>query len=304
MSQRQISDIAASVRQRLLNRSRETGRPFDELLQYFAIERFLYRLSESPHSAKFVLKGAAMFAVWRAPLSRPTRDIDLLGKTNNEVNDLVQIVRDICVQDVQPDGLLFYADSAEGQRIIEAAAYEGLRVRFDGSLGTARVRMQVDVGFGDIIVPGPSELEYPTILDFPAPRLRGYSRESLVAEKFEAMTRLGFANSRMKDFFDMWLVASEFDFDGETLAEAIKQTFAHRQTDMAARPAALTMAFAAGESRQALWTAFVSRRLIAGAPTGLPTIIEVLIDFLLPVAEALAVGKKFSKRWHAGGPWV
>ena len=181
MTQRRGPGIAASVRQRLLNRARDTGRPFSELLQYFAMERFLYRLSRSVHADKFVLKGALMFAAWQAPVTRPTMDIDLLGIMDNSVDAIVAIAKEICLQEVEPDGLVFDPDSLGGERIVEDTDYGGVRVRFRGTLGTARVTMQLDIGFGDVVVPKPETADYPTILDLPVPRLRGYSRESAIA---------------------------------------------------------------------------------------------------------------------------
>jgi len=303
LSKRPVVDVAASVRQRLLNESRRLARPFDELLQYFAMERFLYRLSKSSYASSFVVKGAAMFGIWGGPISRPTRDVDLLGRTSNELDDLVNVIKDICVQEVEPDGLLFDAGSVEGQRIIEAAAYEGIRIRFRGTLGAARIFMQVDVAFGDVVVPDTCVVDYPTMLDMPAPRLQGYSRESTIAEKFEAMVRLGIANSRMKDFFDIWLLSTQFDFDGETLAEAIKQTFSHRRTDIPPRPTALTKEFTEDGSKQMQWSAFLRRSRITDVPEELSQVIQVISTLLLPVAEALTFGDEFNRTWRHPGPW-
>jgi Nucleotidyl transferase AbiEii toxin, Type IV TA system len=185
-------NIGASIRQRLLNRARESGRPFSEVLQYFAIERFLYRLTKSEHADKFILKGALMLAAWKAPLLRPTMDIDVLGRTANDMEAILTIVKDICAVAVQPeDGLVFNAANVQGERIAEAAEYEGVRVRFRATLDAARLTMQLDIGFGDVVVLAAIPTTYPTILDLPAPHLLGYSRESAVAEKFEAMVKLG-----------------------------------------------------------------------------------------------------------------
>jgi hypothetical protein len=181
MSKRRPKDVAASVRRRLADHARATGRPFQEVLQYFAMERFLYRLSQSPQAEKFVLKGALMFVAWRAPPSRPTKDIDLLGRTENSVGAICAAMREVCTSPVEPDGLVFDPESVAGQVIKEDADYEGVRVTLRGALQNARITMQVDVGFGDVIVPGPAMTEYPTILDFGPPRLKGYSRETAVA---------------------------------------------------------------------------------------------------------------------------
>lgn len=183
MTKPAAKNIAASLRQRLLNKARETGRPFSELLQYFAMERFLYRLSKSEHTDKFILKGALMLAAWKAPLLRPTMDIDVLGRTTNDMEAILAIVKDICGVVVQPeDGLVFNAATVQGERIAEAAEYEGVRVRFRAILDSARIPMQLDIGFGDVVVPEATPTIYPTILDLPAPHLLGYSRESTVAE--------------------------------------------------------------------------------------------------------------------------
>jgi hypothetical protein len=179
---RHPKNMAASVRQRLRTLAEETGRPFSEVLQYFAMERFLYRLSQSPHAQRFVLKGALMFTVWRAPASRPTKDIDLLGKIQNRIETVAAAVRAVCRQEVEPDGLIFDAESVIGKKIKEDADYGGVRVLFRGSLENARIPMQIDIGFGDVVTPAAARMEYPSLLDDFAPALvYGYSRESAVA---------------------------------------------------------------------------------------------------------------------------
>ena len=199
MTKASPKNIAASVHQRLLNKARESDRPFNELLQYYAIERFLYRLAMSSHADRYILKGALMLTVWKSPVSRPTMDIDLLGKTGNSIEAIVSMVQEVCRLKVISDGIVFDPKSVRGERITEDADYEGVRVRFQGSLATAQVTIQLDIGFGDVVIP-PAELTiYPTILDFPAPQMLAYSKESAIAEKFEAMVKLGVMNSRMKD---------------------------------------------------------------------------------------------------------
>jgi len=225
-------NIPSSVRQRLLNRAKSDQRPFNELLQYYAMERFLYRLSQSAYADRFVLKGALMLRVWRSPELRPTMDIDMLGRMSNEEADIVDQIRDILTADVEADGLAFDPDSIQAERITEDADYEGLRIRFPGTLGSARVNMQIDIGFGDVVYPGPEESDLPTMLNSPAPRLLCYSRESSISEKFEAMVKLGMLNSRMKDFYDIWLLSRQFDFDGAKLTEAIRLTFERRGTKL------------------------------------------------------------------------
>lgn len=260
MTRRTPKNIAASVRQRLLIKARETGRPFSELLQYFAMERFLYRLSKSRFADHFVLKGALMLTVWEAPLTRPTMDIDLLGRIENNIENITKATREICQQDVDPDGLVFDMGNINAERIAEDADDEGIRIRFRGSLDTARFVIQVDIGFGDIVIPSPETTNYPILLDFPAPRICGYSRESTIAEKFEAMVKLGILNSRMKDFFDIWLMLRQYDFEGPILAEAISKTFSTRGTSIQSEPIALTNSFAEDIEKATQWRGFIRKK--------------------------------------------
>lgn len=253
-------NVPASVRQRLLNLARMDQRPFNELLQYYAIERFLYRFSLSPHLNRFVLKGALMLRVWDSPEIRPTMDIDMLGVTSNKEQEIINQVCDILAVDVEPDGLFFDPASIKSDRIIEDAYYEGIRIRFHGSLEKAIIHMQIDIGFGDAVHPGPELHNLPTLLDFPAPRLNCYSRESSIAEKFEVMVKLGILNSRMKDFYDIWLLARLFDFDAVILTEAIRQTFNRRGTQLPEKIEAFSDSFI--DSKQGQWTAFWKRLLI------------------------------------------
>jgi hypothetical protein len=297
-------NLAASVRARLSSRAKESQRPFQELLQYYGIERFLYRFSQTQHSKKFVLKGALMLQVWEAPGSRPTRDIDLLGHVNNELETLKSIVREVCEADVDDDGLRFDAGTVTAERIKEDADYEGVRIRFVGFLENVRIPIQMDIGFGDVVHPAAKEQDYPTILELPAPRLQMYPKETVVAEKFEAMVWLGSLNSRLKDFFDIWLLASQFDFIGADLSEAIRKTFEHRHTGLDPAPVALTSAFTAAEKTQQQWAAFIKRSNLISGPATLEEIREPLRLFLLPVATAISQGNRFTKRWKAPGPWT
>jgi predicted nucleotidyltransferase component of viral defense system len=294
-------NVGASVRQRLLNKARETGRPFSELLQYFAMERFLYRLSKSEYADKFVLKGALMLTAWNAPLLRPTMDIDLLGRIGNDIGAMTAIVREICAGDVEPDdGLVFDAATVQGERIAEAAEYEGVRIRFRATLDAARIQMQLDVGFGDIVVPAAMLTTYPTILDLPAARLLAYSKETAVAEKFEAMVKLGELNSRMKDFFDVWLLSRSFDFDGPRLCEAIEKTFKRRGTVLPdGEPVALTEEFSGNAQKQAQWAGFIRRTKLRDV-AALTEIVDQLREFLMPAMRAASAGEDWHAKWLAG----
>jgi predicted nucleotidyltransferase component of viral defense system len=303
MTKCNVTNVAASVRQKLQNVARSMGRPFQEVLQYYAMERFLYRLSQSSHANRFILKGALMFNVWRAPTSRPTKDVDLLGRMENNIESLAEVMRDVCREQVDPDGIAFDPGSVQGTRIEEDADYEGVRVTFRGSLENARIPMQIDIGFGDVVFPEPEVTDYPTILEYAAPKLRGYSRETAIAEKFEAMVKLGLLNSRMKDFYDIWLLSRQFDFDGMKLATAIERTFSHRGTNVVAHPVAFTSAFATEETKLAQWEGFVRKSKLTDAPGELAIVVDAIASFLGPPAAAVGDGRSFTNCWSAPGPW-
>jgi hypothetical protein len=286
-----------------MNQARAANRPYQELLQYYAMERFLYRLSRSPHRSRFVLKGALMLHVWNAPLARATKDLDFLGRLDNSLDTVERLVRDVCSMDVEPDGMVFDPATVKPERIKEDADYEGVRVRFIGLLARSRVTMQIDVGFGDVVTPGAEAIAYPTLLDFPAAELVGYSRETVVAEKFQAMVYLRTMNSRMKDFYDLWLLANQFSFDGALLATAITATFANRGTAIDVAPIAFTTEFTEQASTMAQWTAFRKRLASTPMPDRLADVVVVLSTFLLPVARACSTGVKFDQHWTRGGPW-
>jgi hypothetical protein len=216
------------------------------------MERFLYRLSTTHHRARIVIKGALMLHVWDAPLARATKDLDVLGRLDNSLENVDRVAREICSIDVLPDGMVFDPTTVRTERIKEDAEYEGVRVRFVGLLGKARVAMQIDIGFGDVITPDAQDITYPTLLDFPAPALSGYPRETVVAEKFQAMVYLRTLNSRMKDFYDVWLLARQFSFDGALLANAIAATFGNRGTTLDAAPITFTPEFTAQEMLRCL----------------------------------------------------
>lgn len=266
------------------------------------MERFLYRLSQSSHAERFILKGALMLRVWRSPVSRATMDIDMLGRTSNQEAALIDQIREVLAVAVEADGLSFDASSLRLERITEDADYEGVRVRLKCTLGTARIALQIDIGFGDMIYPEPTQAELPGLLDFPPPRILCYSRESVIAEKFEAMVKLGELNSRMKDFYDVWLLSRQFDFDGIRLAEAIRLTFDRRRTAIPATVIAFSNAFAGAKQTQ--WQAFYRRLQQEHVPTAFVEIVDELKIFLAPVVGALQAGKAPPDRWEAPGPWT
>lgn len=221
---------SASVRQRLLNLSRSQRRPFQEVLQFYVMERFLYRLSQSKYAERFILKGVLILQVWQSPLTRPTRDIEMLGRTDNSPESLAEQVRDIVQARTLEDGLVFETDALQVEAITEDADYQGVRIRLQATLAGARARLQLDIGFGDAVLPASQLMRYPTLLDFPAPELLCYSRESAIAEKLQAMVALGELNSRMKDFYDIWLLSRQFTFELSGLRVAVEATFNRRKT--------------------------------------------------------------------------
>jgi predicted nucleotidyltransferase component of viral defense system len=298
-----VKDIAASVRQRLQNLAKKTGRPFQEVLEYYAMERFLYRVSRSPHAHRFVLKGALIFRTWGGPATRPTRDIDLLAKMENTPEAATKVFREICESDVEPDGMKFDAATVIGVVIKEEADYSGVRVSFLATLQNARVAMQVDLGFADVMTPGPVTMHYPVLLEFPAPRLAGYTRETVIAEKFEAMVKLGELNSRMKDFYDVNSLARRFEFSGSLLATAIARTFENRNTILVRKPLALTPAFAELAGKEAQWKGFVKKAKLDDVIEDFSTVIDENIAFLFPVVEALVNGDEFQRNWKPSGRW-
>ena len=277
-----IKNIEASVRALLQNKAKETNRPFAEVLQYYGMERFLYRFSRSEYADKFILKGALMFTVWQVPQRRTTLDIDLSSTYNNQIATIEKVIRDVCKVSVAPDGLIFDSQTIKGQKIKEDADYEGVRIKFRGFLERARIPMQIDVGFGDVIYPKPKTINYPVILDFPKPHLKGYPAESVVSEKFEAMVKLGLLNSRMKDFYDIWLMMRQFDFDGLKLVEALKRTFRHRKTSLPQHKTLFAEEIYDEKSdRQTLWKAFLRKGDIKHAPEKLSTTAREIENFLL-----------------------
>lgn len=305
MTKKAKTNLAASVRERLANLARAQKEDFQELLSRYARERLLYRLSISQHRDGFILKGALLFSCWTGAPHRPTRDLDLLGYGAPDIGLMENVIRDLCEIEAEPDGLIFQPSSVHGERIKDEEEYEGVRLRLIALLGQARIPLQIDVGFGDRVVPGPEEIDFPTLLDFPAPHLKSYTRESVVAEKFEAMVKLGILNSRMKDFYDLWSLSLSFSFDGPTLCNAIKATFETRGTAVPIEaPLALTSEFYEDEQKNAQWKAFHNKSRLDADATSLSEIAAALRKFLMPVSVAVAKGESLEGTWPLGGPWI
>jgi hypothetical protein len=298
-------NLAASVRQKLFDLARSRNEDFGLMLVKYGLERILYRLSRSKHRDAFVLKGALLFELWTQRTYRATRDADFLARGDNSPERFVSIFKELCVIEVEPDGLIFDADSVKAERITEDADYEGVRVTFGAQLERARIPIQIDLGFGDAITPAPVETQYPTLLPAPNPRLLTYPKETVVAEKFEAMVKLGIANSRMKDFYDLEALSLTLDFDGKTLCEAIRKTFERRRSELPAggAPVAFTPEFYNDTDKKKQWTAFCTRNATHVTKTELKGVIENIKRFLAPVTAALLNDIPFTKRWEPGGPW-
>lgn len=285
MSQDKPRDMAASVKARLLQISRTRREEFQSVLSRYAIERLLYRLSCSEYRPRFILKGANVFALWEGFAHRTTRDVDFLGFGVPEIQTTVQAFQAICRQSVQDDGLVFEADSAAGGPIREEEKYKGVRVTLRAMLGKAVIPVQIDVGFGDVVTPGAMEAELPTLLDAPKLRLLTYPRETVVAEKCEALVDLGLGNTRLKDFYDLWHLATRFDFDGSLLCQALSATFERRGTKVfSLPPTGLSADFYEDANRQKQWVAFWQKSgLPLSEAVSLEECLVLLQVFLLPL---------------------
>jgi len=279
-----MSDLAASVRARLLNIAKAQGVDFNQVLVRFALERILYRLTRSQHADRFVLKGALLFTVWYDMPHRATRDADLLDFGSSDPASIALVFRDIAAVAVD-DGIVFDPGSVTVEEIRKEAGYGGFRVIIAGDLARARCKTQIDVGFGDAVTPGPVDTVYPVLLhEMPAPRLRAYPAYTVVAEKFHAIALLGMTNSRLKDYFDLSVVLERETLDVDLLADAIKATFERRVMAVPAEmPIGLTDEFAHDQSRQALWHAFLKKNELAFSP--LPSIVDRLRVALSPALK-------------------
>ena len=288
---------SASILARLLTLAKQRGDDYSLLLNRFGIERLLARISISPHADRFLLKGALLFALWYQTPHRPTRDADLLGFGPDDGASLIATLREIAGMDLD-DGIVFDLDSMIADAIRENNAYGGTRITLVARVGSARCAIQVDVGFGDAVTPGPQMVAYPTLLtDFPAPTLRAYPVYTVVAEKYQAMVMLGQANSRMKDFFDLAVIAQRTELDGATLAAAIAATFARRQTALPTeRPLALTRQFSEDSAKVRQWQAFLNKNRIEAA--SLVDTVALLDDLLWPPTKVAAAGSAATATWR------
>ncbi|MBT8373177.1 MAG: nucleotidyl transferase AbiEii/AbiGii toxin family protein [Deltaproteobacteria bacterium] len=300
-----VKNMSASVRARLLNMARSSGRDFQELVIRYAVERFLARLVESEHQNRFILKGAMLYIPWNLDDKRTTMDLDLLGFGSPDLENLSRIFRQICEVEIPDDGLVFDKKSVTATPIREASVYEGVRVIVRIAFGTMPIRLQVDVGFGDRIVPDPQLLEFPALLAEHGPVIRSYSPETVIAEKFNAMVLLGIAISRMKDYFDIWMLSRNFTIEGAVLREAIQQTFTKRQTALPiTEPIGLSDEFASNESKRYQWQGFVRRLQKQNSLPDLTEVVAAIRDFLMPILTAIAnVVPSPESTWSSAQGW-
>lgn len=302
MSAAPVKNIAASVKNRLLAAARQSGKPFQTLLTHYGLERFLFRLSRSPLKEKFILKGGLLLVGMGLPMARTTRDIDFLGLIPGDIDAVGALIREIGNVTLD-DGLVYEFNDLSIETMAEDAEYPGIRFKFDAWLGKARIPMQIDVGFGDAVVPDAREMTFPTLLDMEPPVVKAYSIETIVAEKFEASLDLAELNSRMKDFYDIWMLSRAYPFHGPTLQDAVMATCEHRATPLSSQALIFSKEFAARADKQAQWTAFLRKARMSDISDDFPMIMEGIGKFLHPVAEARENQRRFEKEWLPGGPW-
>lgn len=303
MTRSRPRDVAASIRQRLLNRAREKSEAFDLVLTRYALERLLFRIGRSEWKPRFLLKGAMLYTLWYDAPYRPTRDLDLLAFGDSDIAHLEGVFRALCGVSVEDDGITFVEGSVRGTEIRGESEYQGVRIHMSATLAGAVIPLQIDVAFGDVVLPAPEEILYPSLLDLPAPQVLAYPRYSVVSEKFQAMVMLGIANSRMKDFYDIWEMARQFDFDGLILSRSLAATFERRQTALPAGvPLALSDFFTQDRGKITQWNAFIRKNRLPTKAT-LMEVAAFLRDFLMPPVRAILEEREFSTTWPAPGPW-
>ncbi|MBD3393425.1 MAG: nucleotidyl transferase AbiEii/AbiGii toxin family protein [Chitinivibrionales bacterium] len=305
MSKPSERNYGHSAYARLLAFAKNNRLDFTFALQRYAMERLLYRMSKSIYADKFILKGASLFLVWKGHSFRVTKDADFLAFGFLNEDSLASIFKEIVsIPGCEDDGLGFEPDSIRAAPIREEQEYGGIRVTLTALLHNARIPLQIDVGFGDAVTPAPEIVTYPSALGYPAAHLRAYTRYTVVAEKLEAMVQLGIADSRMKDFYDIWLMSRLFDFHLVTLCSAIQDTFKRRKTDLPkTAPMALTEEFWGDAQKRTQWNAFLRKSKPEGAESDFEKIVTAIADFLLPALQAIQAEEMLNRHWESGGPW-
>jgi len=305
MAQKAVINIAESVKSRLYQIAKRDHIDFNLVLNNYALERFLYRLSRSQWSDRFLLKGALLFRLWYKTPFRPTRDIDLEGKTNNDLNEIIEIFKGICDTKVAEDGIVFLPETVKGEENRKKEDYNGIEIVFRARIDRTDIPVQVDIGFGDAVEPSSQKVEYPVLLDFPIPQMLVYPLYSMISEKFQIMVKMGITNSRMKDYYDLWVISQHSDIDGKLLSQAIEATFKKRGTPIPADiPLALDEQFSGDHLKQKQWTAFLRRIDVPETTPSLKDIVVVLRRLLMPLIAALLNEKAYMKTWKASKGWV
>ena len=305
MTDRKLTDVPASVRRRLLNLSKATGEDFQHTLSNYAVERLLVRLVRSEHAAQFVLKGAQLFRIWLDAPHRPTRDLDLLRIGSSDIEVLESVLRNLCETAVDPpDGISFDPVTVHGEAIREDGVYQGVRLKVEFALSGAMDVLQIDVGVGDAPEPAPREVGIVPVLGGPAVWILAYEKETVIAEKLEAMIVLGIRNSRMKDFYDIRELSRRFEFDGAQLARSIQATFQRRRTPIpTVSPLALTAKFANDPAKEQQWLGFLRRSRLDTANNDLGSVVAELNAFLTPPLDAIKTRNNPSLNWIPGAGW-
>lgn len=304
MNKNPIKNLAASVHQRLLNLDPQRAHDFTPVLRRYAFERWLYRLGRSEYAERFVMKGAMLFALWTREAPRRTRDLDLLGFGDLSAESIRKAFSRIGRLEVEPDGLSFDEKNMTAEPIRDETGYQGHTVKFTANLGNIRIPLQVDVGIGDAVWPEPEYIIYPTLLDMPGPRVKAYRQETSIAEKLEAIIKLGALNSRMKDFYDIVILSDRFLFEGEDLSRAIRETFKARKAALpSGLPVAFTEDFALDKDKNTQWKAFLNRTGKDSLSMPFPQVVTRMKTFLFPVLQALSYDCDFRMAWEPGGPW-
>lgn len=286
MSHKGVKNVSASVRQRLLDLSRQTGTNYQRLLIRYAIERLLYRLSISQYADQFILKGAMLFTIWSETPFRGTKDLDMLKVGDNHPDSIRSIITSVIMRPVEDDGLIFDALSVQVDEIRKIDVYNGYRILMKGYLEKAEIPLQIDLGFGDAITPEPKKIVFPGLLDFPSAELRAYPPQTVVAEKLHAIVHLGMTNSRMKDYYDLSFILNQFDFEPAELAEAIAATFRRRKTDIPLKvPLGLSNEFAQDPEKQKQWHYYLKRQQL-NLSEDFPNVVLQLENRLVPALKA------------------
>jgi predicted nucleotidyltransferase component of viral defense system len=303
VTREQRKNTAASIRARLLTLAQRNGEDYQRVLGRYAIERLLYRLGRSPYRDQFALKGATLFTLWTGRTHRPTKDLDLLGRGSSAIEEVEKTIRAICEIQYE-DGIAFDSASVEGTKIKEDDEYDGVRIELLADLASARIPMQIDIGFGDAVYPEPELTSFPVLLPLEAPLVRAYPREASIAEKFHAMVVLDIRNSRMKDFYDLWLMATSWTFDMASLRKAILASFERRRSTIPTGvPFALTADFLNDPQKKQQWSAFVSRLNPADRIPTFEEVGAILREFLLPCISGGSASSSQALSWAPNHGW-